>query len=115
MWRTGFGVLLIVHGLLTIVIWAPSPSPQAPMDTSRSWLLGDARTVSVVLAVTAGALLALAGVGLLADQDWWSLVGLAGATLSLALFVLFFTPWWLAAITISTGLFAVALRDAVPA
>jgi hypothetical protein len=115
MWRTVFGVLLVAHGLLTIVIWAPSPTAQAPMDTSRSWLLGDARNLSVVLAATAGALLALAGAGLLTDQDWWSIVGLAGASLSLALFGLFFTPWWLVAITISAALFLVALRDATPA
>ncbi len=115
MWRTGFGVLLVAHGLITMVIWAPSPDAQAPMNTSRSWLLGDARTVSLVLALTAGALIALAGAGMLANQDWWSMVGVAGATLSLGLFVLFFTPWWLGAIIISAGLFAAALRDGAPA
>ena len=93
MWRTYSGVLLVAHGLLTIVIWAPSPTAQVPMNTSKSWLLGDARTLSVLLAVSAGALIALAGAGLLTDQNWWSVVGLAGATLSLALFGLFFTPW----------------------
>jgi hypothetical protein len=36
MWRTGFGILLILHGLVTIVIWVPTPSPQAPTDTSKS-------------------------------------------------------------------------------
>jgi hypothetical protein len=115
MWRTAFGVLLVAHGLLTILIWSPSPSPEAPMNTSRSWLLGDARTISVVLALTAGLLIAAAGAGFLSHQDWWSLVGLAGGALSLGLFGLFFTPWWLVAITISAGLVVVALRDRIPA
>src|SRR5687768_13717897 len=83
MWRTAFGVLLVGHGLLTILIWSPSPSAEAPMNTSRSWLLGDARTVSVVLAVVAGLLIAASGVGLLAHQGWWSIVGLGGGVLSL--------------------------------
>jgi hypothetical protein len=115
MWRTAFGVLLVAHGILTILIWSPSPSPEAPMSTSRSWLLGDARSVSVVLALTAGLLIAAAGAGLLSHQDWWSLVGLAGGALSLALFGLFFTPWWLVAITISAGLVVAALRDRITA
>jgi len=113
MWRTAFGVLLVAHGLLTILIWVPSPSPEAPMNTSRSWLLGDARTASVVLAFTAGVLIVLAGAGLLSNQNWWSLVGLAGGTLSLALFGLFFTPWWLIGITISATMVVVALRDRI--
>ena len=115
MWRTGFGVLLVAHGLLTIAIWTPSPNTRAPMNTSKSWLLGDARTASVALAVTAGALIAPAGAGLLTEQGWWSMVGLAGATLSVGLFALFFTPWWLVAIAISASLFVVALRETAPA
>lgn len=115
MWRTVFGVLLVAHGLVTIIIWVPSPTGKAPINTSRSWLLGDARTLSVVLAVTAGALIALAGAGLLTDLDWWSMIGLAGATLSLALYGLFFTPWWLVAISISGALFVATLRDTAPA
>ena len=51
MWRTAFGVVLVVYGLLTTVIWAPGPNAEAPMDTSRSWLLGETRSVSVALAV----------------------------------------------------------------
>jgi hypothetical protein len=115
MWRTVFGVLLVLHGLLTILIWSLPPSSEAPMDTSHSWLVGDARTVSVVLALTAGPLIAAAGVGLLSHQAWWSLVGLAGGALSLALFGMFFTPWWLLAIAISGSLVAAALHAGIPA
>ena len=83
------------------------------MSTSHSWLLGDARVVSLLLAVIAGLLIAGSGVGLLIHQDWWSSLGLAGGVLSLALFGLFFTPWWLAAITISSALVVAALRAGV--
>jgi hypothetical protein len=117
MWRTLFGVLVVAHGLLTIVIWAPNPqtsSVDAPMDTSHSWLLGDARTVSLVLAVIAGVVVAGAGVGFLAHQGWWTAAGAVGGVLSLALFVLFFTPWWAAAIVISLALVVVAVGERIP-
>lgn len=113
--RIAFGVLLLVHGLLTALIWVPQPTQQAPMDTSHSWLLGEARLASLVLAILAGLLIAASGLGLLAHQDWWAIVGLAGAALSLTLFGLFFTPWWLLAIAISTALGVVALRDSLAA
>jgi uncharacterized membrane protein (DUF441 family) len=112
-WRTAFGVLLVGHGILTIVIWSPSPSAEAPMDTSRSWLLGKARTTSLVLAVVAGTLVAASGLALLGHQDWWSFVGLAGGALSLALFGLFFSPWWLVATAISAGLVVAAVGDRI--
>lgn len=109
--HTAFGVLMIVHGLITIVIWAPGPTLDAPMNTGRSWLLGDARATSVVLAVSAGVLLVLAGVGWLSGQGWWSMAGIAGGAVSLALFGLYFTPWWLIGIAISVSVVLVALRD----
>lgn len=115
MWRVAFGVLLIAHGLVTILIWAPAPSADAPMDTSRSWLLGEARLVSLVLAIPAGLLIIASGVGLLSHQDWWSLVGVVGGALSLILFGVFFTPWWLAAIAISAALVIAALRETLSA
>jgi hypothetical protein len=42
------------------------------------------------------------------------LAGLAGGALSLLLFGLFVTPWWLVAIAISSGLVVAALRT-IPA
>jgi hypothetical protein len=80
------------------------------MDTSRSWLFGDARTLSLVLAVVAGVVMAAAGVGFLTNQAWWSTAGVIGGGLSLALFGLFFTPWWAAAIAISVALVVAAVR-----
>lgn len=113
--RVAFGALLIVHGLITILIWAPRPTPRAPMNTSHSWLFGEARVGSLVLAILAGLLIAASGTGLLAHQDWWASIGLAGGVLSLALFGLFFTPWWLLAIAISSALGVVALRELITA
>ena len=43
------GWVVVAHGLLTILIWAPNPrtlNANAPMDTSHSWLFGDARALS---------------------------------------------------------------------
>jgi hypothetical protein len=45
MWRIALGWFVVAHGLLTILIWAPNPrtvDANAPMDTSHSWLFGDA-------------------------------------------------------------------------
>ena len=53
--------------------------------------------------------------GVLTEQDWWSLLGLVGGTLSLVLFGLFFTPWWLLAIAISATLVVLALGDGITA
>ena len=111
MWRFLLGWFVVAHGLLTILIWAPKPrTVEAPMDTSHSWLVGDARTLSLVLAVVAGLFIAVAGVGFLTDQAWWSIAAVIGGGLSLALFGLFFTPWWAAAIAISMALVVAAVR-----
>jgi hypothetical protein len=113
--RTAFGALLIVHGLITITIWVPRPTDRAPMSTSHSWLFGEARVGSLVLAILAGLLIVSSGTALLAHQGWWCIAGLAGAALSLALFGVFFTPWWLLGISMSTALGVVTLRDIISA
>ena len=84
------------------------------MNTARSWLVGETRSLSLVLAVTAGLLVATAGAGLLTHQEWWSPVGLAGGALSLVLFGLFFTPWWMLGAAISLGLVVAAARNGLP-
>jgi len=58
MWRFLFVGFLIAHGLVHLAIWLmPKPEQKAPFDPGHSWLLGDQKTVAVVLAVTAAALL----------------------------------------------------------
>lgn len=118
MWATVLGWFVVAHGLLTILIWAPDPRAadgDAPMDTSHSWLLGDARTLSLVLAVVAGIVMAAAGFGFLTHQAWWTVTGIVGGVLSLVLFGLFFTPWWAAAIVISGALVVAAARTGLTA
>lgn len=113
MTRFLLGAFVVAHGLVTIGIWSPNPrtvEPTPPMDTSHSWLLGDARAVALALAIAAGIVIAIAGIGFLAHQDWWTVAAIAGGGLSLILFALFFTPWWLAGIAISTALVVGALR-----
>lgn len=81
MWRTFLGWFVVAHGLLTIMIWAPNPQgvdANAPMDTSHSWLLGDARTISLILAAIAGVVIAAGGVGFLTHQAWWAVTGMTG-------------------------------------
>ena len=108
------GAFVVAHGLVTIAMWSPNPrtvQPAPPMDTSHSWLLGDARSVALTLAVAAGLVIAVAGAGFLAHQQWWAPVGVIGGALSLALFALFFTPWWSAGIAISAALVVGAVRS----
>lgn len=114
MLRNIAGLFVLAHGLVTIAIWTPNPEtiqPTPPMDTSHSWLLGQARGVSVALAITAGVLLVCAGLAFLVGAAWWPIAAIVAGVVSLFLFGLFFTPWWLAAIAISAGLVTAAVRE----
>lgn len=107
------GGFVIAHGLVTIGIWAPNPQnvkPAPPMDTTHSWLLGDARSFALSLAIAAGMAIAIAGVAYLINLQWWPIAGLVAGSLSLLLFGLFFSPWWVAGIAISSALVIAALR-----
>ena len=116
--RTLIGLFLVAHGLVTALIWGSPKAAVAegqwqPPDPSHSWLLGDLRTLSVVLGLIIGVALAIAGFGFLTHQTWWPTVGLAAGASSLLLFALFFTPWWLAGIAISGALIIGAARIGV--
>lgn len=113
MLRNLIGAFVVAHGLVTIAIWSPNPQtvkPAPPMDTSRSWLLGNSRAIALALAITAGLLVAVAGIAFLAQADWWPFAAVISGGVSLLLFGLFFTPWWVAGIAISGGLIIAALR-----
>ena len=88
---------LIAHGLVHLAIWLmPKPAEQkAPFDPDHSWLLGDQKTVAVLLAVTAAVLLVGAGLGLWGAADWWRGVAVVGLVTSFSLMVVYFTPWYL--------------------
>lgn len=97
MWRFLFIGFLIAHGLVHLAIWLmPKPAEQkAPFDPDHSWLLGDQKTVAVLLAVTAAVLLVGAGLGLWGAADWWRGVAVVGLVTSFSLMVAYFTPWYL--------------------
>ena len=98
------GAFIVAHGLLTAFIWVSPPNPDAPFSATRSWLLGEARALAVVVALVAAAGFLLAGVGVIADQAWWAGIGVGAGAAALLLMTLFFNPWLLAGIAISAGI-----------
>jgi hypothetical protein len=96
MWRFLFIGFLIAHGLVHLVMWVmPKPSNEkAPVDPNHSWLLGDQRTLAVVLAVAAAALLVAAGLGLWMHAEWWRTIAAIGLAASLGLMIVYFDPWY---------------------
>lgn len=113
--RTLIGLFLVAHGLLTAIIWAAPklsvPEGQVqPPDPSHSWLLGDVRSLAVIFGVAVGIALALTGVAFLAHQAWWPPAAIGAGIASLALFAVFFTPWWVAGIAISAAIVIGAFR-----
>ena len=116
MWRTMLGLFVLAHGVVTVAIWGPNPrtvEKGPPIDTSHSWLLGSARSVSLILAIWAGVAISVAGIAFLTHQEWWPLAGILGGGLSFILFIVFFSPWWFAAIAISAGLIAASVRAGI--
>jgi hypothetical protein len=97
MWRFLFIGFLIAHGLVHLAIWLmPKPAEQkAPFDPDHSWLLGDQKTVAVLLAVIAAVLLMAGGLGLWAHAGWWRSVAAIGLAASFGLMVVYFNPWYL--------------------
>ena len=97
MWRFIFIAFLIAHGLVHLAIWLmPKPADQkAPFDPDHSWLLGEQKTMAVLLAVTAAALLVAGGFGLWAHAGWWRSVAVIGLAASFSLMVVYFNPWYL--------------------
>lgn len=97
MWRFLFIGFLIAHALVHLAIWLmPKPSDQkVPFDPGHSWLLGDQKTVAVLLAVIAAVLLMAGGLGLWAHAGWWRSVAAIGLAASFGLMVVYFNPWYL--------------------
>jgi hypothetical protein len=101
MLRVLLGLFVVAHGLVTFGIWAAPVAEKAPFNPSHSWLLGDARTLAVALAVVAAAAFVATGGGFLAQQDWWAIAAVAAGAAALALMALYFNPWLSAGILIS--------------
>jgi hypothetical protein len=108
--RILLGLFVIAHGVVHLAVWGPPPSEDAPMQTARSWLLGDVRPLAVGLAVAAAALLAAGGIAFLATAGWWPWLVVAGSAVSVLLIALTFTPWWLFGLAIDAALLVWAVR-----
>jgi hypothetical protein len=102
--RVLLGLFVVAHGLVTFGIWAAPVTDKAPFNPSRSWLLGDTRTLAVALAVVAAIAFVVSGSGFLAQQDWWAVAAVAAGAVAVLLMALYFTPWLSAGILISAAI-----------
>jgi uncharacterized membrane protein YphA (DoxX/SURF4 family) len=103
--RVLLSVFFIAHGLVHVAIWAPRYDPdKAPFEAAHSWLLGDQRPLARVLAFLAAAILIVAGVALLAQGGRWRPTAVVGLSVSTALLVLYFNPWYLFILAVNIAL-----------
>jgi hypothetical protein len=112
--RSVLGVLLVAHGLVHLLWFAPNDDPAWPFRLDRSWLLPDATrkpvaVVLVALVVVAFALLGLAVWGVPGLASIWPALAVVGALASLAALVLFFDRQLLWGVAIDVALIVVAL------
>jgi hypothetical protein len=103
------GVFLVAHGLVHIAVWLAPQPPNAPFDSHRSWLPGDAETTSRSLAVAASLLFVVAGILVLTGAASGASVAVGAASVSLVLVFLIFHPWFVAAIAINVAIVVIAL------
>jgi hypothetical protein len=103
------GLFLVAHGLVHIAVWLAPQPPNAPFDSHRSWLLGDAETPSRNLAVAASLLFVVAGILVLAGAASGAGVAVGAAAVSLVLVLLTFHPWFIAALAINVTIIVIAL------
>lgn len=101
--RILLGAFVIAHGLVTAAMWASPARAGEPSRATHSWLLGEARSLAVALALVAALGFVLAGTGFLAHQAWWGVFGVGAGAVALVLMGLYFNPWLLAGIAISGG------------
>lgn len=110
MLRLVMGGFVLAHGVVTAAIWVAPKAPDTPFEPAHSWLLGDSRRLSALLAAAAGVGLVLTGVGVLADQGWWAGLGAASATLAIVLMLLYFNHWLVLGIAISASILYASLQ-----
>ena len=109
--RVAVGGLLLAHGLVHLLYLADDVS-EFSMD--RSWLVSGAARRPVALALLAAtiaafALLALVVWGLPGLSGAWPGLMAAGCLLSMALLILFWSPWLIVGLAIDIGLLAIAV------
>jgi hypothetical protein len=79
-------------------------------NPSHSWLLGDTRTLAIILAVLAALAFVATGGGFLAQQDRWPATAVAAGAVAGTLMGLYFNPWLLAGSAISAGIIVAGIH-----
>ncbi|MGZ5405222.1 MAG: hypothetical protein ACXWDL_11285 [Nocardioides sp.] len=112
--RTVVGVLLVAHGLIHLLWFAPNDDPAWPFRLDRTWLLSEETRKPVAVMLVA---LVVAGFTLLGLAVWgvpflasiWPSLAIGGAVASLAALVLFWDRQLLWGVAIDVALVVVAL------
>lgn len=112
--RIVLGVLLVAHGLVHLLWFAPSDDQAWPFRLDRSWLLPEATrkpvaVVLIALTVAGFALLGLAVGGVPGLTSIWPVLAIVAAVASLTALVLFWDRQLIAGVVIDVALIVVAL------
>jgi hypothetical protein len=112
--RILLGGLLVAHGLVHLMWFAPNDDPAWPFRLDRSWLMPEATrkpvAIALVALVVAGfALLGLAVWGVPGLASMWPGLALGAAVVSLATLVLFWDRQLLWGVAIDVSLIVAAL------
>lgn len=122
-----FGIVLILHGLITLAISAGSFAPPSnipnpnwlrwwPAQLGQSWIFPGMGWPGGVIWLAAGLLLLGAGLGFfgfLVPVAWWIPLTIAGASLGLVALILYFHPYYLLGVLLNIGFLWVALDAAL--
>ena len=104
MLRIVIGIFLIAHGLVHWVLIAPPPNiPDTGIGgfLTNSWLVGNlglneavARWLGITLIVLATIGFVTAGIVVLGSQEWWRVLAVVSAAISIILLVFFWNSWF---------------------
>ena len=112
--RIVLGVLLVAHGLVHLLWFAPNDDPAWPFHLDRSWLVSGAASkpiavVLIALVVVGFALLGLAVSGVPGLSSIWPILAIGASVASLATLVVFWNRQLLWGVVIDVALIVVAL------
>lgn len=119
--RILIGILLLIHGLISVAIsrgggGSPLENPSWlswwPTPLGSSWLLSplglEPSIISRLLAILfglAGLCFLASGVGLFIGQEWWRTLTMVGAALSVVYLVVYLHPIYWFALALNAGIF----------
>ncbi len=117
--RIFIGILLLIHGLITVAISRGGGAPLEnsswlswwPTPLGSSWLLAPlglepsivSRLVGILFGV-AGLCFLASGVGIFLGQEWWRTLTMVGAALSVAYLVVYLHPIYWFALALNAGI-----------